>query len=174
MEQARTVLGLRGWAQPPQLSELWPSKAVSSENFVLTYKVDETEVEAFRFAANADIYGDGSCLHPHEEALSAVGFACAQRAADGRVWSISGPLPRWMPQTSAWAERTATMMARLHLGNDQPFVGRYRGDNVGALTPLARTLPAAFSGEAWRGLWLNSTRRAARCSVPSGSRRTSR
>jgi hypothetical protein len=134
MEQARSVLGLRGCVQPPQLQDLWPSLGDRSEHFVLTYKVGEEDVEAFRFAADADIYGDGSCLHPHEDALSAAGFACAQRAADGRIWSISGPLPRWMPQTSAWAERTASMMARLHLATDSPYVGRYRGDNVGALT----------------------------------------
>ena len=60
MEQARSVLGLRGWAQPPQLGDLWPMKAESSEHFVLTYKIDDTVVEAFRFAANADIFGDGS------------------------------------------------------------------------------------------------------------------
>ena len=60
-------------------------KAESSEHCVLPYKIDDTEIEAFRFVANADIFGDGSCLFPHEEDLSSAGFACAQPAADGRV-----------------------------------------------------------------------------------------
>ena len=101
-----------------------------SAYFVLTYKIDDGEVEAFRFAPNADIYGDGSCISPREEALATAGFACAQRATDGWMWSIYGPLPRWMPQSSAWAGRTATMMARLHLDDAAPFVGCYKGDNV--------------------------------------------
>ena len=70
MEQARTQLGLRGWAQRPRLSELWPGRHEAPDSFVLTYAIDEREVEAFRFAPDANIFGDGSCLDGQEEEIS--------------------------------------------------------------------------------------------------------
>ena len=63
----------------------------------------------------------------------AAALACAQRGDDGVVRSISAPLPRWLSQTSRWAERVAAMMAKLFLPSGQKFIGRYVGDCVGAV-----------------------------------------
>ena len=153
MSLARGPLARKRWLRALEISDLWPTQHDRREAFSLELRVGELVSEMFEFEPGLDIYGDGSCVWPQEPMLASAAFALAQRGSDGQLTSISGAIPRWMPQSAGWSERVAAMMAKLFLPVGAVFTARYVGDCLGALTLFEDPCGRDSSWKApWAGL----------------------
>ena len=122
----RRGTAMRGWAVRPDLAAWWPEQDMKEE-FQLCCTIDGAEVAEITFDPTCDIFGDGSCMHGSHPELASAGFGLVQADRAGRQRAVSTPLPRWMPQSAAWAEKVASMYARMLLPKSVPYTGRHRG-----------------------------------------------
>jgi hypothetical protein len=134
----RSDCELKGWVPPPDIDDVWPARVAAREvdTFQLEYTVDGRPSDEFELSPLADVYGDGSALHPSEPTLATAAFALVQQR-DDRLYCITAALPLWLPQSAAWAERAACCFARLCLPREEPFSGQYIGDCTSALSLFA-------------------------------------
>jgi hypothetical protein len=88
--------------------------------------------------------------HPE---IATAAFAPVQVDRMGRQRAGSAPLPRWLPQSAAWAEKVACMYARMLLPRGAVYEGRHRGDCLAALSVFRKPGGKDARAEAlWGGL----------------------
>ena len=147
----RTCKRARAWAEqrhPVYHAGLLPMEAQPppAEDDPL----DELTPEArARAAESHTFYVDGSCstellTSARRAAWAVIGLRAGARPDDdpklAAAWSISGPVPRWLPQTAQAAEHVAALLAG-HLADDPGRRSRPRivGDCAGVVAGCRRT-----------------------------------
>ena len=102
------------------------------------------------------IHGDGSAMSPSHPLLARAGLSVTQFDADCKhVVTIKTPVPAYLPQTAAMAERLAILLANMSLTgpSQNPYVGDCKGslqlaDN-NVLARCSSSLYASFARQMW-------------------------
>ena len=109
-------------------------------------------VPPFNLDIDKEIFGDGSGINPLHVTIARAGVSVAQLNGEHCHKLARAPVPDFLPQTAAVAERLAIMLAnKLLTGtSEKPYVG----DCKGALKLWSRTLTPGIpgpSGLSWPG-----------------------
>ena len=145
----------RGWAPQPAGAD---RGSLPQED--VRYIAANHEVEAQHFVGfdpkDGPLFTDGSCLHPSDPHYARAGSAVVQvNVRDGRtVKAVEAPLPDFMPQTAAFAEHYALLLAATHsLESPQGRKPHAVTDCQSVLVAHAHPAAAVSYAKTAAGLW---------------------
>jgi hypothetical protein len=144
----RTKLETRLWMPHPKGFE-GPKREVP----VIFWDKGNKNVEHFEFDPNLPIYSDGSCMQPTELSLARAGASLVQINEKGEILrSVQVAIPRWCPQTAAFAEHLAANLAYRFTKGKFTLVTDCMSVVASALAGLAG---ACTGNKPMAGLWLD-------------------